>query len=300
MAAEFIGAAGSAIARRKARLPAGSRRGGANETSGATWAGLNSWLAITLAGITWAPTLAMATPSTTYWAPSVATCQAKYVPHVTYDTYYGKGTPPPGEGAPTYPIDTGLTMGVLPWDKVQAEVGYDVLLPSTDPVVAFLNGKVCTPESSLFKGSPAISAGIYNAGFHKDITGYNALYLTFQKALPVGGYISAGLYHGMSDKLFTNSDGKVVKTGALVGWASPDVKIGLKGLQKLVFAADVQTGKNVLGGGGAGVYVFFNDYISLLAGPVFYTDSQVQPGGSQHLWTTQLDVDIPLGKAKTR
>jgi len=51
------------------------------------------------------PAVALATPSTTYWAPSVATCQAKYVPHVTYDTYYGKGTPPPGSGAPTYPID---------------------------------------------------------------------------------------------------------------------------------------------------------------------------------------------------
>ena len=34
---------------------------------------------------------------------------------------YGKGTPPPGLGAPTYPIDTGLTMGILPWDEVQSE-----------------------------------------------------------------------------------------------------------------------------------------------------------------------------------
>jgi hypothetical protein len=59
--------------------------------------------------------IASATPSTTYWAPSVATCQAKYVPHITYDTYYGKGTPPPGLGAPTYPIDTGLTMWILPF-----------------------------------------------------------------------------------------------------------------------------------------------------------------------------------------
>jgi hypothetical protein len=43
-------------------------------------------------------------------------------------------------------------MGILPWDKLQAEVGYDVLLPSADPVYFFLNGKVCTPESSLFSG----------------------------------------------------------------------------------------------------------------------------------------------------
>jgi len=254
-------------------------------------------LAVAAAGVALVPTFAAATPSTTYWAPSIATCQGKYLPHVTYDTYYGKGTPPPNAGAPAYPIDTGLTVGVLPWDKVQAEVGYDVLLPSSDPVFFFLNAKICTPDSALFKGSPAISAGIYNVGFKKNVTDYNAIHLMFQKSLPVGGYIAGGVYHGLSDALFTNSDGDVVKTGAMFGWASPDIKIGLKGLEKLVIAADVQTGKNVLGGGGVGVYVFFNDYVSLLVGPVFYTDGALQPGGATHLWTTQLDIDIPLGKA---
>ena len=114
----LIDAAGAASARRESQPIAGRRREVASETRETTGAGLITRLAITVAGIACAPALAMATPSTTYWAPSVATCQAKYVPHVTYDTYYGKGTPPPGAGAPTYPIDTGLTMGVLPWDKV--------------------------------------------------------------------------------------------------------------------------------------------------------------------------------------
>ncbi len=250
-----------------------------------------------LTGLTLAPLVASATPSTTYWAPSVATCQAKYVPHVTYDTYYGVGTPPPGAGAPTYPIDTGLTMGVLPWNRLQAEAGFDVLLPSSNPVFFFVNAKLCTPESSLFEGSPAISFGVYDVGFHTGVTDYNVFHLMFQKTLPIGGYLAAGLYHGTSDLLFTNSDGNIVKTGAMIGWTSPDIEIGLKGLQKLTLAADVQTGKNVLGGGGAGVYVFFNDYVSLLVGPVFYTDSALQPGHAKHLWTTQLDIDIPLGRS---
>lgn len=244
------------------------------------------------------PSVALATPSTTYWAPAVATCQAKYVPHITYDTYYGKGPPPPGAGAPAYPIDTGLEIGILPSGKVQAEVGYDVLLPSANPTLFFLNAKICTPESSLFKGSPGISFGIYNVGFKKDVTDYNALHLMFQKAFPAGGYVAAGLYRGMSDVLFTNSDGKIVKTGAMVGVFSPDIPVGLKGLKKLNIAADIQTGKNVLGGGGVGLYFYFNDYISLLVGPVFYTDSKLQPGGAKHLWTTQLDIDIPLGKSQ--
>jgi hypothetical protein len=244
------------------------------------------------------PAIASATPSTTYWAPTVATCQAKGVPHITYDTYYGKGTPPPGAGAPAYPIDTGLTMGILPSDKIQSEVGYDVLLPSANPIFFFLNAKLCTPEGSMFKGSPAIGGGFYNVGFKKGITNYNIGYVDVQKSFPFGGYISVGVYHGMNDTLFTNSDGKIVKTGALVGWSSPDIKVGVKGLQKIDVIADAQTGKNALGAGGFGAELYFNDYIDLIVGPVFYFDSKLQPGGAKHLWTTQLDVDIPLGKSK--
>jgi hypothetical protein len=258
------------------------------------------WSVMTLAAVAMATATASATPSATFWAPSVATCQAKYVPHVTYDTYYGKGTPPPGAGAPAYPIDTGLTMGVLPWNKLQGEIGYDLLLPSSHPVFFFLNAKICTPESSLFKGSPAVSFGIYNTGFKKDVTDYNVVHLMFQKSLPVGGYVAAGLYHGFSDVLFTNSEGRIVKTGAMVGWLSPDIRIGRKGLPKINLTADLQTGKNVLGAGGAGVYVFFNDYVSLLVGPVFFTDKALQPGRAGHLWTTQLDIDIPLGKGEKK
>jgi hypothetical protein len=242
------------------------------------------------------PTGALATPSSTFWAPSVATCQAAGVPHITYDTYYGKGMPPPVAGAAMYPVDTGVTIGLLPYSKVQAEVGYDLLLSSGDPVFFFLNAKLCTPESSLFKGSPAVSFGIYNLGFETNVTDYNVIHLMFQKSLPFGGYVSAGFYHGTNDALFTNSDGKVARTGAMVGWLSPDINVNLKGLKKINLTADVQTGKNVLGAGGGGVYLYFNDYISLLVGPVFFVDKALQRGGAGHLWTTQLDVDIPLGR----
>src|SRR5262249_57940656 len=132
-------------------------------------------------------------------------------------------------------------------DKVQSEVGYDLLLPTTNPVFFLFNGKICTPESSLFKGSPAIGGGIYNVGFKKNVTNYNILYVMAQKTLPFGGYVGAGLYHGTNDVLFTNSDGKVVKTGALLSATSPDINVGLKGLKKVLVIGDVQTGKNVFG-----------------------------------------------------
>jgi hypothetical protein len=82
----------------------------------------------------------------------------------------------------------------------------------------------------------------------------------------------------------------------MAGWTSPDIKVGLKGLSKITIVADVQTGKNILGAGGVGADLYFTDYVALIIGPVFYFDKALQPGGSRTLWTTQLDVDIPLGK----
>ncbi|MFN7985115.1 MAG: hypothetical protein U0Q11_25005 [Vicinamibacterales bacterium] len=59
----------------------------------------------------------------------------------------------------------GLTMGILPGDKVQAEVGYDLLMPGSDPTQFYLNGKICFTENSMGKGVPGIGVGIANIGF---------------------------------------------------------------------------------------------------------------------------------------
>ena len=50
--------------------------------------------------------------SSTFWAPSTPYVQPYKVLHVTYDTYFGSRA--------IYPIDTGLTMGVFPGQKLQA------------------------------------------------------------------------------------------------------------------------------------------------------------------------------------
>ncbi len=251
-------------------------------------------LVLVAAGIAAAPAIASATPSTTFWAPSTASCQARGVPHVTYDTYFWKGPVAGAAGAKNYPIDTGLTVGFLPFDKLQGEAGFDLFLPSEDPL--FLNAKLCTPEGSLFGGSPAIGGGIYYVGFKEDVTDFNVLYLMLQKSLPFGGYVAGGLYHGVNSVVLTSSDGDVNQTGAMFGWASPDVEIGLRGLRKLNVVADVQTGENVLGAWGFGSNVYFADNVSLLVGPVFFFDRNLQPGGSKYMWSAQLDVDIPLGR----
>lgn len=259
----------------------------ANQVTVATWRAVQRFALAAAIGVI--PAVASATPSTTYWAPSVATCQGYLVPHVTYDTYFSK------EGG--YPVDTGLTMGISPSSKVQAEIGYDAFLPTRDPVGFYLNGKVCATEGSMFSGSPSIGVGIYNMGFHNNTTGFHTLYAVGQKTLPVGGYLAVGFYYGLGeDALYTNEKGEKEKAGAIVGWASPDIKVGLKGLSKILIIGDVMTGENALGGGGVGINFYFNDYIGLITGPVFFFDKHLQPGGASWLWTAQIDIDIPLGK----
>jgi hypothetical protein len=134
-------------------------------------------------------------------------------------------------------------------------------------------------------------------GTREGATDYNVLYLALQKCIPgVGGHVATGVYHGRSDTLFTNSDGEVKKTGALLAVFCPDIPVGWKGLKKAHLTADLQTGKNVMGAGGFGACFYFTDTIALLTGPAFLQDGGLQPGGRSWMWTFQVDIDIPLGR----
>ena len=64
---------------------------------------------------------AMATPSTLFWTPATNYIQPFLLPHITFDTYFNDKA--------AYPINLGLTVGVLPFEKVQAEVGIDFFFP---------------------------------------------------------------------------------------------------------------------------------------------------------------------------
>jgi hypothetical protein len=240
---------------------------------------------------------AHATPTTTFWAPSTTSIQPFLVPHITYDTYFG--SKPNNVGSPLYPVTTGLTMGVLPWDELQLEVGFDLLLPGSDPLL--FNAKLGVPEDKLFAYQPSLAFGIYGVGTKKTTdtavgSDYNILYGQVQHSIPnVGGYLSVGGYYALQDKLFQASDGSgTQRAGFMGGFTSPDLNINLPWLLKMNLTADVQTGKNVFGAAGGGVYFYFTDKIDLLTGPVYFFDPGAQPGGKRWFWTVQLDVDLPL------
>ncbi|MFL5300340.1 MAG: hypothetical protein ACJ79R_08355 [Anaeromyxobacteraceae bacterium] len=251
-------------------------------------------LALILAALVAAPA-AHATPTTTVWAPATTAVQGYLVPHLTYDTYFGRGAAPGAPGAPAYPITTGATMGVLPYEALQLELGFDLALPTNDPFL--FNAKVGTVEDKLFAWQPSLAVGVFGVGTKSDVTNYDIVYAQAQHSLPWGGFVSVGGYYGAgSEVLFTGSNG-VERAGFMGGIVAPDITVDLSWLKKVTLAADVQTGKNAFGAVGAAASFYFTDTIGILTGPIFFLDSAIQPGGASWMWTVQLDVDLPLKPA---
>ncbi|HSB20876.1 MAG TPA: hypothetical protein VLD85_12765 [Anaeromyxobacteraceae bacterium] len=234
---------------------------------------------------------ARATPSTVWWTPATTYVQPYLVPHLTYDTYFGE------LGA--YPIDTGIEIGILPFEKVQGEIGFDLNYPGYTKNGFLLNAKLGVPEGAFGEWSPGISAGIYGLGFKKDVNDYNVFHAEIGKTLGAYGVAAIGGYIG-NDKLLVDENGAKEASGFMASYVSPDVAINKPGLTKINFFADLQTGKSALGGWGLGIGLYFTPAIDILTGPVFFLNEKVQPGGSKVLWSVQLDVDVDLmTKAKT-
>jgi hypothetical protein len=243
------------------------------------------------------PFAARATPTTTVWAPSTTAIQPFLTPHLTYDTYFWRRGSAGSTSSPIYPVTTGLTMGVLPFENLQLEVGFDLLLPADNPLL--LNAKLGIPEDKLLKWMPSFAIGIMGVGTKGTTatqlgTDYDMLYAQAQHSLPFGGFVSVGGYYGLTPRLYTSSAGDEQRAGFIGGAGSPDIPLDLPWLQKLTFSADVQTGKNTFGAAAGAVNLFFTDKISVLMGPVYFFDRALQPGNSQLMWTVQLDIDMPL------
>ncbi|MEK7766211.1 MAG: hypothetical protein AAB368_08235 [bacterium] len=249
-------------------------------TTGAVAAGLM------LGGVNRNP--AGATPSTTYWTPCVIDIQGYRVLHLTYDNYTTLRRGGPASGGSAFANDLGLTMGVLPFGKFQMEVGFDYLEPLDDPWL--FNAKLGAPEGTLFAGAPALETGIFNVGTRKGVTDLNVVHVTTGSTLPAGlGRLHLGAYAG-NPKTLVSSAGKKANTGVMAGYdlAVVSAQDADGGFGRVV-AADFMSGRNALGGGGAGLYYYFTRNVDVLAGPVWFNDPGIN---GTWKWTTQVDANF--------
>ena len=243
--------------------------------------------------------IAQATPSSTFWTPMTPDIQSYGVVHIGVDNYFSVGNKTSDEPAinNSFATDAGLTVGVLPFEKLQMEIGVDYLGPSDYPV--YFNAKIGAPEDALFKWSPALQVGIFNVGTKRNDEGQqngtdqNIVYGVIGKTIPYVGRLSAGPYIGNSAVL-RSSDGDAQDKGFMVafdrGFFSVKDKEGNE-FNRIVFAADYASGKNTIGGGGFGLYYYFTKDISLLTGPVWFNDTDVN---GRWKWTIQLDINVPI------
>lgn len=227
--------------------------------------------------------VAMATPSTQIWIPSTDV-QAYKSLHLGIDNYIRTSS----GGADTRPnvYDVGITAGVLPFEKVQAEVGIDYITNGVngyDGHPIYFNAKLGTPEEALFTFSPALALGGYGLGTKTSgafRTDQNVVYGLAAKTLPVVGRLSAGYYVG-NDKVLGPED-----DGVLLSWDRTLAEIS----DKLWVAVDYQGGDNALGALSFGASWAFAKNVSVIVGYDIYNEKSL---GGENTFTTQLDINFP-------
>jgi hypothetical protein len=125
-------------------------------------------------------------------------------------------------------FDAGLTVGVLPFEKVQAEVGIDFVRGFGEPAndhPLYFNAKLAVPEDALASWSPALAVGGFYFGTKKDVTNLNFIYGLVAKTFPVVGRLSAGYYKGNKD-LLLDENGKADEKGILLSGSPWTIRAG--------------------------------------------------------------------------
>jgi len=223
---------------------------------------------------------ALATPSTQIWIPSTDV-QPFGVLHLNVDSYVrGEKNDDGTFTAPLYMV--GPTIGVLPFEKVQAEVGFDLMYSgsSADAYPFYGNAKIGIPEGALFTRSPALAGGGYNFGLKEDVTDQNISYALAAETLPILGRLSAGWYWANDNVV------KGDNNGVLLSWDRAMTEIS----DKLWLAVDYQGGDSVLGALNVGFSWAFAKNASVILAYDIYNDKDF---AGENTFTVQVDLNYP-------
>jgi hypothetical protein len=241
--------------------------------------------------------IARATPSTEIWIPSVD-LQPFLVLHLNSDVYVRLRNEPDGTRKPPIFV-LGPTMGVLPWNWLQMEVGFDLMfqgLSEADKYPIYFHAKIGTPEDSMFKWAPAIVAGVYNVGVNSDLTDQNITYAMIGRTFPWVGRLSVGYFYA-HDTLFVDEKGRAANQGVLAAWDRTMKEIS----PKLWLCVDYQGSTSWIGAVNFGFAWSFTDNVSMIFGYDLYINRTVVgnalvPG--RDTFTVQLDINLDrLSKA---
>lgn len=238
-------------------------------------------LAVSIMALVLFSGIANATPSTQIWIPSTD-IQPYKIPHYGFDSYIktaGTGT----VGNPGIVTNIGLTVGVLPFEKIQMEAGIDYRdAAGTHDSPMLFNAKLGVPEGILFKGAPAVAVGGYDFGTEKGVSDSNIYYGLVAKTFDKVGRLSAGYYVG-NDKVLVDINGDKDNTGVLLSWDRTISEVS----DKLWAAIDYQGGKNSYGALSFGVAWKFASNVGVIVGYDIYNESSYKPTA-----TLQLDIDF--------
>lgn len=231
-----------------------------------------------------------ATSSTTFWTSETPDFQPYGVVHLGIDDYFRIHSP----HDPSFFTDfTAPTVGVLPFQKIQMEVGIDYFGNAPHPWYG--NAKFGSPESSFAKWQPALEVGVFGVGGKYHLSAgqsrmdFDVLYGVVGKTIPKLGRFSIGPYVGNHAALL-NANGKPENVGFMTALDYGFLSSKNKEFNRLVFAIDYASGHNAIGAAGGGFYYYFTKDISLLVGPTFFNDKTIN--GKWKL-STQLDINLP-------
>ena len=253
---------------------------------------------------------AYATPSTQIWIPSTDIQPFKTV-HLNFDTYLRvkpegsdpnrqTGVPSNQNLPPVYVV--GPTFGVLPFAKLQAEVGFDLIYGGSntgfglDKYPFYGHFKIGMPEDNTW--IPAVAVGMYNIGTKSGdarkgelATNQDIAYGLVAKTLPVIGRLSAGYFVGnkkvlVNDTLDASGNFESDEKGVLLSWDRTMTEIS----DKLWLGVDYQGSKSALGALSFGVSWAFAKNVSVILGYDVYNNRKV---AGQNTATIQVDINFP-------
>ena len=229
---------------------------------------------------------ALATASTHIWAPSTDV-QAFGLWHITSDIYLPVKNDAAGNRLPAV-TNIGLTVGVLPFKKLNAEIGFDHKsgFGAIDKYPMYGHAKIGIPENAFGEAFPALAAGIFDIGTKKNYTNYDLFYGKLAKTFKVGqtslGRLSLGYFSGNSKLLFDNK-GKKDNSGVFGAWERTLTEVS----DKLWFCVEYMGTKSVYGSVNIGASWKFAPNVSILGGYDIYNNSSLV-----NTATLQVDIDI--------